>query len=73
MAKSHQDEPFFIAEEAAAEMIAGSYEFEPPPIACTLRLRDVQEGMTDAELALQPSKIADEERQHRLGEGFGVE
>ena len=36
------------------EMIAGSYEFELPPIPCTIRLRDVLERMTDAELALQP-------------------
>jgi len=73
MAKSHQDEPFFITEKAEAEMIAAGYEFELPPIACTLRLRDVLEGMSDAELALQPGEIADEERQRRLGEGFGAE
>jgi len=73
MTNPHQDEPFFITEEVAAEMTASGYEFEPPPIACTLRLRDVLEGMTDAELALQPGEIADEERQRRLGEGFGTE
>lgn len=73
MPKSHQDEPFFITEEVAAEMIASGYEFEPPPIACTVRLRDVLEGMTDAELALQPGEIADEERERRLGEGGGTE
>ena len=55
MTKPHQDdEPFFITEEIAAEMIAGGYEFEPPPIPCTIRLRDVLERMTDAELALEP-------------------
>lgn len=73
MTKPHQDEPFFITEEVAAEMTASGYEFEPPPIACTMHLRDVLEGMTDAELALQPGEIADEERERRLGEGFGTE
>ena len=47
----------------AAEMIAGGYEFELPPIPCTIRLRDVLERMTDAELALQPGEIADQERE----------
>ncbi|PXV74362.1 hypothetical protein [Nitrosomonas eutropha] len=52
MKKPNQDdEPFFITEEIAAEMIAGGYEFELPPIPCTIRLRDVLERMTDAELA----------------------
>lgn len=56
MKKPNQDdEPFFITEEIAAEMIAGGYEFELPPIPCTIRLRDVLERMTDAELALQPT------------------
>ncbi|PQL77551.1 hypothetical protein CV951_019655, partial [Acinetobacter baumannii] len=51
MKKPNQDdEPFFITEEIAAEMIAGGYEFELPPIPCTIRLRDVLERMTDAEL-----------------------
>ncbi|HHP8841184.1 TPA: hypothetical protein ACSIX0_003993, partial [Acinetobacter baumannii] len=63
MKKPNQDdEPFFITEEIAAEMIAGGYEFELPPIPCTIRLRDVLERMTDAELALQPGEIADQER-----------
>lgn len=57
------DEPFFITEEIAAEMIAGGCEFELPPIPCTIRLRDVLERMTDAELALQPGEIADQERE----------
>ena len=39
------------------------YEFELPPIPCTIRLRDVLERMTDAELALQPGEIADQERE----------
>jgi hypothetical protein len=40
MKKPNQDdEPFFITEEIAAEMIAGGYEFELPPIPCTIRLR----------------------------------
>ncbi len=61
MKKPNQDdEPFFITEEIAAEMIAGGYEFELPPIPCTIRLRDVLERMTDAELALQPGEIADQ-------------
>ena len=62
MKKPNQDdEPFFITEEIAAEMIAGGYEFELPPIPCTIRLRDVLERMTDAELALQPGEIATQE------------
>jgi hypothetical protein len=66
MTKPNQDaEPFFITEEVAAEMIASGYEFKPPPISCTLRLRDVLERMTDAELALEPGKIADQERERR--------
>lgn len=66
MKKPNQDdEPFFITEEIAAEMIAGGYEFELPPIPCTIRLRDVLERMTDAELALQPGEIADQERERR--------
>ncbi|MFV0548098.1 MAG: hypothetical protein ACK5M5_05225 [Limnobaculum xujianqingii] len=65
MTKPDQDEPFFITENVAAEMIAAGYEFEPPPIACTVRLRDVLEGMSDAELALQPGEIADQERERR--------
>lgn len=72
MKKPHQDEPFFITEEVAAEMIASGYEFEPPPIACTVRLRNVLEGMTDAELALQPGEIAEQELERRLGEGVGA-
>lgn len=31
---------FFVTEEAEAEMVAAGYEFEPPPTACTVRLRD---------------------------------
>ena len=66
MKKPNQDdEPFFITEEIAAEMIAGGYEFELPPIPCTIRLRDVLERMTDDELALQPGEIADQERERR--------
>ena len=53
MTQSDQEELFFITEEIAAEMIAAGYEFEPPPTACTVRLRDVLEGMSDGELALQ--------------------
>ena len=34
MTQSDQEEPFFITEEIAAEMIAAGYEFEPPPIPC---------------------------------------
>lgn len=43
-----QTEPFFITEDVAAEMIASGYPFEPPPIACTLRLCDVLAAMDDA-------------------------
>jgi hypothetical protein len=55
----------FVIEEVAAEMIAGGYEFEPPPIPCPIRMRDVLERMTDAELALQPGEIAEQERKRR--------
>ena len=68
MMKPHQedrDEPFFITEEVRAEMIAAGYVFEPPPIVCTGRLRDVLERMTDTELALQSGEIADQERERR--------
>lgn len=65
MKRDSTNEPFFITEEVAAEMVAAGYEFEPPPIACTVRLRDVLEGMSDAELALQSGEIADWEREHR--------
>ncbi len=65
MTQSDQEEPFFITEEIEAEMIAAGYVFEPPPIVCTGRLRDVLERMTDAELALQPGEIADQERERR--------
>lgn len=53
-------------------MIATGYEFEPPPIACTGRLYDVLEGMSDAELALQPGEIADQERKHRQKRPFSA-
>ncbi|WGL62417.1 hypothetical protein QDX81_15690 [Pseudomonas sp. CW003PS] len=65
-----ENEPFFITEEVAAEMIAAGYEFEPPPIACTVRLRDVLKRMSDAELTLQPGEIADQERERRQNKPF---
>lgn len=65
MTKPHQEEPFFITEEVKVEMIAAGDAFEPPLIVCTLRLRDVLEGMSDSELALQPGEIADQERERR--------
>lgn len=67
MTKPYQEEPFFITDEVKAEMIAAGHVFEPPLIACTLRLRDVLEWMTDAELALQSGEIADQERERRQG------
>ena len=73
MTTQHQvTKPFFITEEAAAELIAAGYEFEPPSITCTVRLRDVLEGMTDAELALQPGEIADQERERRQNKPFSA-
>lgn len=68
MKQYDENEPFFISEEA--EMIEAGYEFEPPLIACTLRLRDVLESMTDAELALQPGEITDQERERRQKKPF---
>lgn len=73
MAKPHEGEPFFITEEVAAGLIAAGYEFEPPPIVCTVRLRDVLERMADAELALLPGEIADKERERRQNKWFSVE
>ncbi|MFC3863860.1 hypothetical protein [Alcaligenes aquatilis] len=65
-------EPFFITQEIEAELIATGYEFEPPPVACTGRLRDVLERMSDAELALQPGEISDQERKYRQNKPFSV-
>lgn len=73
--KSHWEdhtEPFFITEEIEVKMVAGGYKFEPPPIASTLRLRDVLERMSDAELALQLGEIADQERKHRQNKPFSA-
>jgi len=72
MKRDNTSEPFFITEEIAAEMIASGYEFEPPPIPCTVRLRDVLERMSDAELALQPGEIADRERKRRQNKPFSA-
>ena len=65
-------EPFFITEEMAAEMIEAGYVFEPPPIACTIRLRDVLKNMSDAELALQPGEMAERERARRQNAQNGL-
>ncbi len=65
-------EPFFITQEIETALIATGYEFEPPPVACTGRLRDVLERMSDAELALQPGEIADQERKHRQNKPFSA-
>lgn len=67
-----QEEPFFITEEIGAEMVAAGYEFEPPPIVCTGRLRDVLEGMSDDELESQPGEIADLERERRQSKPFSA-
>ena len=72
MKQDNTSERFFITEEVTAEMIARGYEFEPPPIACTVRRRDVLEGMSDAELALQPGEIADRERERRQNKSFSA-
>ncbi|MCB5364805.1 hypothetical protein H0484_13730 [Pusillimonas sp. CC-YST705] len=61
MEQQNATEPFFITEEIGAMMVAAGYEFEPPLIACTGRLRDVLGRMGDTELALQPGEIADQE------------
>ncbi|MDD3758109.1 MAG: hypothetical protein PHN76_08070 [Advenella sp.] len=70
MTKLHQGDAFFIIDEVKAEMIAVGYVFEPPLIACTVRLRDVLESMTDAELVLQSGEIAEQERKHRQSKSF---
>ena len=75
MFELHQDdrsEPFFITEKAEAELVAAGYEFKPPSIACTVRLRDVLKGMSEDELALQPGEIADQEREHRQNKPFSA-
>jgi len=54
-------------------MIAAGYKFEPPLIACTVRLRDVLEEMSDAELALQPGELADQERERRHSKPFSAD
>lgn len=75
MTKLHQDdqnEPFFLTEEVEAELIVAGHVFEPPPIVCTGRLHDVLERMSDAELALQPGEIADQERKRRQNKSFSV-
>lgn len=72
MKQYDENEPFFITEEVEVEMVAAGYEFEPSPIACTVRLRDVLGGMSDAELALQPGEIADQERERRQSRQFSV-
>jgi len=68
----HNEEPFFITEEVEAELIAAGNVFEPPPIVCTGRLHDVLERLTDAELALQPGEIADQERKYRQNKPFSA-
>lgn len=66
MTKLHQGtKPFFLVEEVAAEMVAGGYGFEPPPILMTIRLRDVLKRMSNAEPALRPDGFADQERERR--------
>ena len=44
-------------------MIASGYEFKLPPIPCTIRLRDVLERMTDAELAYSRARSPTRERE----------
>jgi len=73
MKQYDDNEPFFITEEVKAEMMAAGYVFEPPPIACTVRLHEVLERMADAELALLPGEIADKERERRQSKQFSVE
>ncbi len=43
MTKSHQDQikPFFLTEDAAAELAAAGYEFKPPGHARTKSVRDL--------------------------------
>ncbi|MGN2623431.1 hypothetical protein ACTCUN_09570 [Stutzerimonas balearica] len=67
-----QEEPFFITQEIRTKMGAAGYEFEPPLIPCTLRLRDVLDRMSDAELALQWGEIADQERERRQNKHFSA-
>jgi hypothetical protein len=54
-------------------MIAYGYVFEPPLIACALRMHDVLEDMSDAELALLPGEIVGRERERRKNKPFSVD
>ncbi|HDF7255830.1 TPA: hypothetical protein PEQ97_004636 [Enterobacter hormaechei] len=68
MTKQRQDdqEPFFITEEIAAEMIAAGYVFEPPdPPHRTKSLPEILAGLTDDELATWPGDLAAEETERR--------
>ena len=63
---AHQNnEPFFITEEIAAEMVAAGYVFEPPAHGSTLRPRDVLATLYDDELAAWPGEVAKEEVERR--------
>jgi len=72
MRQQTENEPFFITEEIEVETAEKGCEFEPPAISCTLRLRDVLEGVSDTELALQPGEIADQERERRQKRQFST-
>ncbi|MBA0206913.1 hypothetical protein [Pectobacterium aroidearum] len=54
-------------------MVAVGYEFELPPIVCSMRLRDVLKVMSDPELALQLGEIADLKRKHRRNKPFSID
>lgn len=67
MNKHAEAEPFFITEEIEADMRAAGYVFEPPKHVSTRRLSEVLVCLSEADLAVWPSGIAERERARRKG------
>ena len=65
MNKHVETEPLFITEEVEADMRATGYVFEPPKHVSTLRLRELVARLSDTDLALWPSKLAEKEYKRR--------
>lgn len=58
-------EPFFISEEAEAELLAAGYVFEPPSHARTTSLPEILMGLTDDALAAWPNEMSSGEVMRR--------
>lgn len=65
MNKHQEAEPFFITEEVEADMLAAGYVFEPPRHTSAVRLSNVLDSLSDAELAAWPGEISASERARR--------